>query len=109
MPVRAEAFEFIDFPFQRDQEGRVRQAFLNALHAGTQSAPVFGLAVRHDPHYYLLQLRSSHRPDATESPKDRLDVSILQRRVVAKLCPTQKEQEAILYTKDDHEALNWVL
>jgi uncharacterized protein (DUF1015 family) len=105
----SEAFEFIDFPFQRDQEGRVRQAFLNALHAGTQSAPVFGLAVRHDPHYYLLQLRPSHRPDATESPKDRLDVSILQRRVVAKLCPTQKEQEAILYTKDDHEALNWVL
>ena len=40
---------------------------------------------------------------------DRLDVAILQRRVVAKLCPTQKEQEAILYTKDDHEALNWVL
>ena len=26
----------------------------------------------------------------------------------AKLCPTQQEQEAILYTKDDHEALDWV-
>ncbi len=25
------------------------------------------------------------------------------------LCPTQQEQEAILYTKDDHEALDWVL
>ena len=24
------------------------------------------------------------------------------------LCPTQQEQEAILYTKDDHEALDWV-
>jgi uncharacterized protein (DUF1015 family) len=27
--------------------------------------------------------------------------------VVAALCPTQQEQEAILYTKDDHEALDW--
>ena len=24
------------------------------------------------------------------------------------LCPTPQEQEAILYTKDDHEALDWV-
>jgi uncharacterized protein (DUF1015 family) len=105
----SEAFEFIDFPFQRHEEARVRLEFLNALRSGRPSAPVFGLAVRHDPHYYLLQLRQSHRPRATESPRDRLDVSILQRRVVGKLCPTQTEQEAILYTKDDHEALNWVL
>jgi uncharacterized protein (DUF1015 family) len=27
---------------------------------------------------------------------------------VTTLCPTQPEQEAILYTKDDHEALDWV-
>jgi uncharacterized protein (DUF1015 family) len=27
--------------------------------------------------------------------------------VVPVLCPTQQEQEAILYTKDDHEALDW--
>ena len=27
--------------------------------------------------------------------------------VVSVLCPTQQEQEAILYTKDDHEALDW--
>ena len=105
----SEAFEFLDFPFQREQEARVRLEFLNALRAGKPSTPVFGLAVRNDPHYYLLQLRQSHRPGVTESPRNRLDVSILQQRVVAKLCPTQKEQEAILYTKDDHEALNWVL
>jgi uncharacterized protein (DUF1015 family) len=29
--------------------------------------------------------------------------------VIAKLCPTAQQQEAILYTKDDHEALDWVL
>jgi uncharacterized protein (DUF1015 family) len=104
----SQSFEFIDFPFQRDQEARAREEFLTDLRARGRSAPVFGLAVRHDPHYYLLQLRQSHRP-TTESPRDRLDVSILQQRVVARLCPTQKEQEAILYTKDDHEALNWVM
>ncbi|HEX2055638.1 MAG TPA: DUF1015 domain-containing protein, partial [Nitrospiraceae bacterium] len=104
----SQSFEFIAFPFQRDQEARVRQQFLTDLRARGRSVPVFGLAIRHDPHYYLLQLRQSHRP-ATDSPRDRLDVSILQQRVVARLCPTQKEQEAILYTKDDHEALNWVL
>lgn len=105
----SDSFEFIDFPFHRDQEARVRQEFLTAMRARGQSAPVFGLAVRHDFHYYLLQLRESHRPAATESAKDRLDVSILQQRVIGKLCPSQKEQEAILYTKDDHEALDWVL
>jgi uncharacterized protein (DUF1015 family) len=35
-------------------------------------------------------------------------VSLLQQLIVAKLCPSREEQEAILYTKDDHEALNWV-
>ena len=105
----SDSFEFIDFPFQRDQEPQVRQEFLKALRARGQPSPVFGLAVRHDSHYYLLELRQQHRPAGTESPRDRLDVSILQQRVVGKLCPTQKEQEAMLYTKDDHEALNWVL
>lgn len=105
----SESFEFIDFPFRLDQEAKVRQQFLNALRARERSAPVFGLAVRHDSHYYLLQLRENHRPAATESPRDRLDVSILQRQVVGKLCPSQKEQEAMFYTKDAHEALSWVL
>lgn len=105
----SDSFEFIDFPFQHDQEPQVRQEFLSALRTRGQSASVFGLAVRHDSHYYLLELRPQHRPAVTESPRDRLDVSILQQRVVGKLCPTQTEQEAMLYTKDDHEALNWVL
>ena len=41
------------------------------------------------------------------SPRTKLDVSLLQQLVVEQLCPTQQEQEAILYTKDDHEALDW--
>ena len=35
-------------------------------------------------------------------------VLFVQQLVVAALCPTPQEQEAILYTKDDHEALDWV-
>ncbi|HET6675707.1 MAG TPA: DUF1015 domain-containing protein [Nitrospiraceae bacterium] len=105
----ADSFELIDFPFQPDQEAKVRQEFLKALRTRGQAAHVFGLAIRRDSHYYLLQLRQAHQPAAADSPRNRLDVSILQERVVGTLCPTAKEQEAILYTKDDHEVLNWVL
>ncbi len=107
--ILAETFEIVPFPFQPATEARVRTQFLEALRTRGQSAPVFGLAVRDEPAYALLELRSSHRPTAATSPRDRLDVSILQQQIISKLCPTTKEQEAILYTKDDHEALNWVL
>jgi uncharacterized protein (DUF1015 family) len=33
---------------------------------------------------------------------------LLDQLVVGLLCPTQQEQEAIVYTKDDQEALDWV-
>jgi uncharacterized protein (DUF1015 family) len=107
--ILAETFEIVPFPFQPATEGHVRTQFLEALRTRGQAAPVFGLALREEPVYSLLELRGSHRPTAATPPRDRLDVSILQQQIVSKLCPTTKEQEAILYTKDDHEALNWVL
>ena len=55
-----------------------------------------------------LTLKPNHRPSATASPRTKLDVSLLQQLIVTKLCQTQQEQEAILYTKDDLEALDWV-
>jgi uncharacterized protein (DUF1015 family) len=61
-----------------------------------------------DSRYVTLNLQPAHRPPAQASPRAKLDVSLLQQLVVATLCPTQEEQEAILYTKDDHEALDWV-
>jgi uncharacterized protein (DUF1015 family) len=57
--------------------------------------------------YVTLALKPSHRPDTNASPRAKLDVSLLQQLVVSALCPTQQEQEAIVYTKDDHEALDW--
>ena len=95
-------------PFQASNEAQVRGQFIETLRSRGQSVPIFGLALKNDPQYYLLTLRAAHRPAASASPRDRLDVSLLQQHVVATLCPTQQEQESMLYSKDDHEALNWV-
>lgn len=101
-------FEVTTLPFQAGNEAQVRGQFIETLRSRGQSVPMFGLALKNDPQYYLLTLRAAHRPSASASPRDRLDVSLLQQHVVATLCPTQQEQEAMLYSKDDHEALNWV-
>ncbi len=101
-------FEVTALPFRADNEAQVRGQFINALRSQGQTVPMFGLALKNDSNYYLLTLRESHRPTASASPRDRLDVSLLQQHVIATLCPTQQEQEAMLYSKDDHEALNWV-
>lgn len=101
-------FEVTPLPFQSNNEPQVRGQFIETLRSRGQSVPMFGLALQNDPHYYLLTLRATHRPSASASPRDRLDVSLLQQHVISTVCPTQQEQEAILYSKDDHEALNWV-
>jgi uncharacterized protein (DUF1015 family) len=67
------------------------------------------LAIQHADAYFVLALRPDHRPPPTASERDKLDVSILQQEVVSRLCPTTAEQEAIVYTKDDHEALDLVI
>lgn len=102
------AFEIQEFPFQATNERAVRHQFIDRLRTNGTSAPVFGLSLRGTDRYLLLTLRPSHRPSPAASPRDRLDVSLLQQHVVIALCPTQREQETILYSKDDHEALDWV-
>jgi uncharacterized protein (DUF1015 family) len=102
-----EAFEIQDIPFQ-PSEGEARSRFLHSLRSQGQSGTVFGVAIRDARAYFLISLRAGHRPPATASERDRLDVSILQQEVISKLCPTSAEQEAIIYTKDDHDALDLV-
>ena len=102
-----EAFEIQDIPFE-PSERAARARFLQSLRSGGQSGTVFGLAIRDVKCYCLLTLRPTHRPPATGSERDKLDVSILQQEVISKLCPTSAEQEAMIYTKDDHEALEVV-
>ncbi len=103
-----ETFEFQEFPFTASTQGWVRAKFLTNLRTNGRTAPVFGIAMKGSDRYLALTLKPVHRPSAKASPHTKLDVSLLQQLIVAKLCPTQLEQEAILYTKDDHEALDWV-
>ena len=102
-----EAFEIQELPFQPSEKD-ARSRFLQSLRSLGLSGTVFGLAIRDARGYCLLRLKSTHRPPATASERDKLDVSILQQEVITKLCPTSAEQEAIIYTKDDHEALDLV-
>ncbi|MBM4127323.1 MAG: DUF1015 domain-containing protein [Nitrospira sp.] len=102
-----EMFDFQDFPYTAATEATARTQFITALRTHGRTAPVFGMALNGDHRYTTLTLKPAHRPSAQASPRTKLDVSLLQQLIIAKLCPTQQEQEAILYTKDDHEALNW--
>ena len=101
-------FDLQEFPFTASTQATTRAKFIEALRTNGRMVPVFGLALRGDSRYITLSLKPAHRPPAQSSPRAKLDVSLLQQLVVTPLCPTQQEQEAILYTKDDHEALDWV-
>jgi uncharacterized protein (DUF1015 family) len=103
-----ETFEFQEFPYTAATQKTARAPFISALRTNGRTAPVFGMALQGDSRYLTLTLKPAHRPSTQASPRAKLDVSLLQQLIVAKLCPTQQEQEAILYTKDDHEALQWV-
>ncbi|MEQ1791938.1 MAG: DUF1015 family protein, partial [Nitrospiraceae bacterium] len=101
-------FDLKEFPFTAATQAATRATFIEAMRTNGRTVPVFGLALKGDSRYITLTLKASHRPNAQASPRTKLDVSLLQQLVVTALCPTQQEQEAILYTKDDHEALDWV-
>ncbi len=103
-----ETFEFQEFPFTDATQATVRTQFIHALRTNGRTIPMFGLVLTGGDRYATLALKPAHRPSAQASPRTKLDVSLLQQLVVTKLCSTQQEQEAILYTKDDHEALDWV-
>jgi uncharacterized protein (DUF1015 family) len=104
----AGAFQMEDFPFDAGSEASVRRRFIQAMRTKGQSAPVFGLGSRGATAYVLLALKPEHRPPATASERDKLDVSILETEVIHRLCPAQADHEAILYTKDDDEALDLI-
>ena len=100
-------FEFEEFPYTAATQAAARAQFISALRTKGKSVPVFGLALNGDSRYVTLTLKPAYRPPVQSSPRAKLDVSLLQQLIVTKLCPSQQEQEAIVYTKDDHEALDW--
>jgi uncharacterized protein (DUF1015 family) len=101
-------FDLQEFPFTPATQAATRATFIDVLRTNGRMVPTFGLALRGDNRYVTLSLKPAHRPAAQASPRAKLDVSLLQQLVVATVCPTPQEQESILYTKDDHEALDWV-
>src|SRR5262245_20808064 len=101
-------FDQQEFPYTPGTRGAVRTQFFEALRTKGRMAPTFGLAFRGKDSYLTLTLKPAYRPSPEASPRAKLDVSLLQQLIVATLCQTQQEQEAILYTKDDQEALDWV-
>ncbi len=102
-----EQFDLNEFPFTAQNKAAVRERFIQALRTSGRTAPTFGLALKGEDRYVTLSLKPAHQPPAGASPRTKLDVSLLQQLVVPVLCATQQEQESILYTKDDHEALDW--
>jgi uncharacterized protein (DUF1015 family) len=102
-----EDFKIEEFPFQAGTEAERRKEFLKILRSRGQSRHAFGLALEGAPAYVLLTMRSVHRI-AGDSPKDRLDVSILHNQVLAPLWSSKAAEPDIVYTKDDHEALDLI-
>ncbi len=92
-----------------DIEEIAPRQFLPTLRSRGQTAPVFGMALRGAASPLLLSVRPSHRPKAGASERDKLDVSLLQTLVMSKLCPKESDQHALIYTKDDQEALDLVV
>jgi len=82
--------------------------FLRTLRSRGQSAAVFGMALRSATSPLLLTVKPGHRPTTGASERDKLDVSLLQTLVMNKLCPKESDQHALIYTKDDQEALDLV-
>jgi uncharacterized protein (DUF1015 family) len=82
--------------------------FLRTLRSRGQAAPVFGMALRGAASPMLLSVKPGHRPKAGAPERDKLDVSLLQTLVMNKLCPKESDQHALIYTKDDQEALDLV-
>jgi uncharacterized protein (DUF1015 family) len=104
----APAFSIEELTFTSVTEPEVRRRFLSALRSRGQGEQIFGLTIKATPAYYLLALRPGHGPKPDASPRARLDVSVLQDQVLSKILTSKEDEEALLYTKDDQEALGWV-
>jgi uncharacterized protein (DUF1015 family) len=96
-----------DIPFSGRPNTAGRAALLRQLRERGGSEQVFGLASSGASSYLLLTLKTQYRNRPGISARDRLDVSVLHRYLVEPLCPSLDEQ-SILYTKDEQDALDQV-
>ncbi len=101
-------FEIEEVSFTGNTVAETRRRFLRTLQQRGQAGPVFGLALRGVQASVLLSLRPEHRSRAVTSARDRLDVSILHAQILSRLTASDPSEDAILYTKDEDEALDRV-
>ena len=100
-----EAFVIEDIPLGSKSKTAANTLVRHLRERGT-TAPVFGLLPAGAEACLLLTLRPQHH-EAGASARDQLDVSVLHRFVLERLCPTLDDQ-SILYTKDEQEAFDLV-
>ncbi len=98
-----------EIPFDRQGEAGGRRRFLKTLRERGTQAKVFGLALQGASAYYLFFFR--HEAEATlgDSPRDRLDVSVLHGRLLSRIGPAELDEHTVIHTKSDDEALDLVL
>ena len=101
-------FEIEEVSFAGDTEAEARRCLLRTLRERGQAGQVFGLALRGVQAYLLLSVRPEHRPRTGTSARNQLDVSILHTQILSALTTADPGEDAILYTKDDDEALDLV-
>jgi uncharacterized protein (DUF1015 family) len=100
--------EIEEFPFESGSEQETRTRFLRALRSRGQSAHIFGLALRGAPVYWILAFRSEQQATLGASARETLDVSILHNEILNRLHAGVSAEGGIIYTKDDHEAVDLV-
>ncbi len=103
----AETFTLEAYPFTEKTEPGARAKFLDALHAAQATdAHVMGLIARGESRYDLLTLNLAGLRKVGPSARERLDVSILQQLVFREaLRLTPKDEERLVYTKDEEDAV----
>ncbi len=101
-------FSLEEIPFEPGGEVAARERFIHALRERGATGYAFGLALKGMPSYVLLTLRPGVQPAEGDSPRGRLDVSVLHRHILRPLALHELTELTVLYTKDDEEALDWV-
>jgi uncharacterized protein (DUF1015 family) len=103
----AETFTVETIALTKETEPPARAKFLSALQAARSSnAHVMGLIVRGGSRYEVLTLNATGLAKLGPSARERLDVSILQQMVFrGALRMTPKDEERLIYIKDEEEAL----
>jgi uncharacterized protein (DUF1015 family) len=100
--------DFQDFPFTSAAEGEMRSRFLRTLRSQGGTGHAFGLVIRGEDAYTVVTLRSGQTGTFGRSAREQLDVSLLHNEILSRLHINTSTEGSIVYTKDDHEAIDLV-